>query len=61
MSVLIMPDNKLEKWASYFHSASQSKEGFKVGFGTTEHPIFMKLLPDPFYRFRLEYKCGRNL
>ena len=30
------------KGASYFHSAGQSKEGY-VGFGTSEHPIFMKL------------------
>ena len=28
-----------------FHSAGQSKEG-EVGFGTSEHPIFMKLLHD---------------
>ena len=33
------------KGAGTFHSASQSKEG-SVGFGTSQHPIFMKLLPD---------------
>ena len=33
------------KGAGFFHSAGQSKEGY-VGFGTSEHPIFMKLLPD---------------
>ena len=33
------------KGAGTFHSAGQSKEGY-VGFGTSEHPIFMKLLPD---------------
>ena len=33
------------KGAGAFHSAGQSKEGY-VGFGTSEHPIFMKLLPD---------------
>ena len=32
------------KGAGAFHSAGQSKEG-KVGFGTSEYPIFMKLLP----------------
>ena len=34
-----------QKGAGTFHSASQSKEG-SVGFGTSQHPIFMKLLPD---------------
>ena len=29
------------KGAGFFHSAGQSKEGY-VGFGTSEHPIFMK-------------------
>ena len=33
------------KGAGAFHSAGQSKEG-SVGFGTSQHPIFMKLLPD---------------
>ena len=33
------------KGAGAFHSAGQSKEGL-VGFGTSQHPIFMKLLPD---------------
>ena len=33
------------KGAGAFHSAGQSKEG-QVGFGTSEHPIFMKLLPN---------------
>ena len=33
------------KGAGTFHSASQIKEG-SVGFGTSQHPIFMKLLPD---------------
>ena len=33
------------KGAGTFHSASQSKEG-SVGFGTSQHPIFMKLWPD---------------
>ena len=33
----------LLKGAGTFHSAGQSKEGY-VGFGTSEHPIFMKLL-----------------
>ena len=33
------------KGAGTFHSAGQSKEG-SVGFGTSQHPIFMKLLPD---------------
>ena len=33
------------KGAGAFHSAGQIKEGY-VGFGTSEHPIFMKLLPD---------------
>ena len=33
------------KGADTFHSAGQSKEGY-VGFGTSEHPVFMKLLPD---------------
>ena len=33
-----------DKGAGAFHSAGQSKEG-QVGFGTSEHPIFMKLLP----------------
>ena len=37
------------KGAGAFHSASQSKEGL-VGFGTSEHPIFMKLLPDHLWR-----------
>ena len=36
---------KSPKGAGTFHSASQSKEG-SVGFGTSQHPIFMKLLPD---------------
>ena len=36
------------KGAGNFHSAGQSKEGY-VGFGTSEHPIFMKLLPDQGY------------
>ena len=35
---------KNDKGAGAFHSAGQSKEGY-VGFGTSEHPIFMKLLP----------------
>ena len=34
-----------DKGAGTFHSAGQSKEG-SVGFGTSQHPIFMKLLPD---------------
>ena len=34
-----------DKGAGAFHSAGQSKEG-SVGFGTSQHPIFMKLLPD---------------
>ena len=34
-----------DKGAGFFHSAGQSKEGY-VGFGTSEHPIFMKILPD---------------
>ena len=34
-----------KKGAGAFHSAGQSKEG-SVGFGTSQHPIFMKLLPD---------------
>ena len=41
-------DNRLTnpyKGAGTFHSASQSKEG-SVSFGTSQHPIFMKLLPD---------------
>ena len=33
------------KGAGTFQSASQSKEG-SVGFGTSQHPIVMKLLPD---------------
>ena len=33
------------KGAGYFHSAGQSDAG-ELGFGTSEHPIFMKLLPD---------------
>ena len=33
------------KGAGTFHSDSQSKEG-SVGFDTSQHPIFMKLLPD---------------
>ena len=32
------------KGAGFFHSAGESKEG-EVGFGTSEHPIFMKLCP----------------
>ena len=36
---------KTFKGAGAFHSAGQSKEG-SVGFGTSQHPIFMKLLPD---------------
>ena len=35
----------LRKGAGTFHSAGQSKEG-PVGFGTSQHPIIMKLLPD---------------
>ena len=35
----------ISKGAGTFHSANQSKEG-SVGFGTSQHPIFMKLLPD---------------
>ena len=45
---IAMQFNKLyvrAKGAGTFHSAGQSKEGY-VGFGTSEHPIFMKLLPD---------------
>ena len=38
-------DNREDKGAGAFHSAGQSKEG-SVGFGTSRHPIFMKLLPD---------------
>ena len=36
---------KRNKGAGAFHSAGQSKEGY-VGFGTSQHPIFMKLLPN---------------
>ena len=36
---------KCFKGAGAFHSAGQIKKGL-VGFGTSEHPIFMKLLPD---------------
>ena len=39
------------KGAGTFHSASQSKEG-SVGFGTSQHPIFMKLLPDHLWHYR---------
>ena len=35
----------LFKGADFYHSACQSKEEL-VGFGSSEHPIFMKLLPD---------------
>ena len=35
----------LRKGAGTFHSAGQSKEEL-VGFGTFQHLIFMKLLPD---------------
>ena len=42
--LLGMPLSK-DKGAGAFHSAGQSKEGL-VGFGTSKHPIFMKLLPD---------------
>ena len=41
----IMMTSKNSKGAGAFHSAGQSKEG-SVGFGTFQHPIFMKLLPD---------------
>ena len=34
-----------DKGAGTFHSPGQSKEG-SVGFGTSQHPIFMNLLPD---------------
>ena len=34
-----------DKGAGTFHSAGQSKEG-SVGFGTSQQPIIMKLLPD---------------
>ena len=33
------------KGAGTFHSAGQRKKG-SVGFGTSQHPIIMKLLPD---------------
>ena len=36
---------KKNKGAGAFDSAGQSKEG-SVGFGTSQHPIVMKLLPD---------------
>ena len=43
--VCVKKDKVVLKGAGTFHSASQSKEG-SVGFGTSQHPIFMKLLPD---------------
>ena len=45
--VLLIRENMFfrEKGAGAFHSAGQSKEGL-AGFGASEHPIFMNLLPD---------------
>ena len=37
--------SSVTKGAGTFHSAGQSKEG-SVRFGTSQHPLFMKLLPD---------------
>ena len=45
------------KGAGTFHSASQSKEG-SVGFGTSQHPIFMK---KTFTRSSLALNMSRKL
>ena len=45
------------KGAGIFHSASQRKEG-SVGFGTSEHSISMKLLPDPLSGTKYEKKTS---
>ena len=41
----MLETEQLLKGAGACHSASQSKEGY-IGFGTSEHPIFMKPLPE---------------